>query len=264
MAMLAESRFLKGQRQFLIDLYAAVKAQVDAGKKPAEMKIELPHAGPVVVSRRAAPTCASRMSRRCIWKSRRTSRRARPGTSGSDGGEREQQSPRERTSLSRVRRACRAGRPCHWLCQWRNSGGHSVSDFRRPGGGELLAGALLVAYAIARRHRMPGGAQWAALLLLLVPQLCAVPLISPVCRHSVAAWNRLGHIAFLLSLAAPLWLALVAALRCWSRPKCRAWSSRLPLSEWERFAWSFRPMPTASPGIRSRCFSCCRCSALQP
>ena len=33
---------LKGQRQFLIDLYAAVKAQADAGKKPAEMKIELP------------------------------------------------------------------------------------------------------------------------------------------------------------------------------------------------------------------------------
>ena len=35
-------QILKGQRQFLIDLYAAVKAQVDAGKKPAEMKIELP------------------------------------------------------------------------------------------------------------------------------------------------------------------------------------------------------------------------------
>jgi glyoxylase-like metal-dependent hydrolase (beta-lactamase superfamily II) len=33
---------LTGQRQFLIDLYAAVKAQADAGKKPAEMTIELP------------------------------------------------------------------------------------------------------------------------------------------------------------------------------------------------------------------------------
>jgi len=33
---------LKGQRQFLIDLYAAVKAQADAGKKPAEMQVELP------------------------------------------------------------------------------------------------------------------------------------------------------------------------------------------------------------------------------
>ena len=33
---------LKGQRQFLIDLYAAVKAQAHAGKKPAEMMIELP------------------------------------------------------------------------------------------------------------------------------------------------------------------------------------------------------------------------------
>jgi glyoxylase-like metal-dependent hydrolase (beta-lactamase superfamily II) len=33
---------LEGQRKFLVDLYAAVKAQVDAGKKPAEMKIDLP------------------------------------------------------------------------------------------------------------------------------------------------------------------------------------------------------------------------------
>jgi cyclase len=33
---------LQGQRQFLIDLFAAVKAQADMGRKPAEMKIELP------------------------------------------------------------------------------------------------------------------------------------------------------------------------------------------------------------------------------
>jgi len=33
---------LQGQRSFLVDLYAAVKAQADAGKKPAEMQIELP------------------------------------------------------------------------------------------------------------------------------------------------------------------------------------------------------------------------------
>ena len=33
---------LKGQRQFLLDLYAAVKQQADAGKKPADMQIELP------------------------------------------------------------------------------------------------------------------------------------------------------------------------------------------------------------------------------
>jgi cyclase len=33
---------LTGQRQFLIDLYVAVKQQADAGKKPAEMKIDLP------------------------------------------------------------------------------------------------------------------------------------------------------------------------------------------------------------------------------
>jgi len=33
---------LEGQKRFLVDLYAAVKAQADAGKKPAEMHIELP------------------------------------------------------------------------------------------------------------------------------------------------------------------------------------------------------------------------------
>jgi glyoxylase-like metal-dependent hydrolase (beta-lactamase superfamily II) len=33
---------LQGQKQFLIDLYAAVKAQADAGKKPSEMQIVLP------------------------------------------------------------------------------------------------------------------------------------------------------------------------------------------------------------------------------
>ena len=33
---------LRGQRQFLVDLYAAVKVQVYAGKKPAEMQITLP------------------------------------------------------------------------------------------------------------------------------------------------------------------------------------------------------------------------------
>ena len=33
---------LQGQKKFLVDLYAAVKEQVVAGKKPAEMKIELP------------------------------------------------------------------------------------------------------------------------------------------------------------------------------------------------------------------------------
>ena len=33
---------LRGQRQFLLDLYTAVKQQADAGKKPADMQITLP------------------------------------------------------------------------------------------------------------------------------------------------------------------------------------------------------------------------------
>jgi len=35
---------LEGQRRFLVDLYAAVKAQADAGKTPATMQIQLPAA----------------------------------------------------------------------------------------------------------------------------------------------------------------------------------------------------------------------------
>jgi cyclase len=33
---------LEGQRRFLVDLYAAVKTQADAGKTPSDMHIELP------------------------------------------------------------------------------------------------------------------------------------------------------------------------------------------------------------------------------
>jgi len=36
------AEILEGQKRFLVDLYAAVKAQADAGKKPAEMQIVLP------------------------------------------------------------------------------------------------------------------------------------------------------------------------------------------------------------------------------
>jgi hypothetical protein len=57
---------------------------------------------------------------------------------------------------------------------------------------------------------MPGTVQWKALLLLLVPQLCAVPLTSPL--RPIAWLHGIGWgTGLLLSLAAPLWLGLIAA-----------------------------------------------------
>jgi hypothetical protein len=74
----------------------------------------------------------------------------------------------------------------------------------------LLAGGGLVGFAAARKQRMPGARQWAALLLLVVPQWCSVPfssLANPVPWLHGIGWGT----ALLLSLAAPLWLGLIAA-----------------------------------------------------
>lgn len=75
----------------------------------------------------------------------------------------------------------------------------------------LIAGIVLVAAAAARRRRVPGARQWGALLLLLIPQWCSVPLSSaghtPSWLHGIE-WGAV----LLLSLGAPLWLGLVAAL----------------------------------------------------
>ena len=73
----------------------------------------------------------------------------------------------------------------------------------------LLTAIVLAALAAIRRDRMPNRAEWSALLILIVPQWCYVligPNSSPL-RALHLSWGT----ALLLSLAAPLWLAQLAA-----------------------------------------------------
>jgi hypothetical protein len=75
----------------------------------------------------------------------------------------------------------------------------------------FLAGSVLLGYAVARVQRPQGVPPWTALLLLLVPLWCTVPFTSVT--HPPSWLHPLGWgTALLLSLAAPLWLALVVAL----------------------------------------------------
>jgi len=74
-----------------------------------------------------------------------------------------------------------------------------------------VAGAVLVALSVSHRQRILGAQQWAALLLLLIPQWCSValsPFVTPVPWLHGIRWGA----SLLLSLAAPLWLALLSAL----------------------------------------------------
>src|ERR1700733_4721752 len=75
----------------------------------------------------------------------------------------------------------------------------------------LLGAVLLFAWSLTRHHRMLNMRQWGAILLLSVPQMAGI-LLSPQYSHvlwlSGAGWDTL----FLLTLAMPLWLALLAAL----------------------------------------------------
>ena len=74
----------------------------------------------------------------------------------------------------------------------------------------LLGGAGLIGYASLRGESLPGLAQWGVLLLLLAPQWCSVVLGS--LAGTVPWLHGIGEgTAFLLTLAAPLWLGLVAA-----------------------------------------------------
>ena len=74
-----------------------------------------------------------------------------------------------------------------------------------------LSGAALMGYAFARKEHVPGIREWSILLLLLLPQWCSVGIGT---LAGSAGWlHGIGDgVVFLLSLAAPLWLGLVAAL----------------------------------------------------
>jgi hypothetical protein len=74
-----------------------------------------------------------------------------------------------------------------------------------------VAGTVLIALSVSHRQRILGAQQWLALLLLLIPQWCSIalsPLVTPVPWLHGIRWGA----SLLLSLAAPLWLALLSAL----------------------------------------------------
>ncbi|MDP9051457.1 MAG: hypothetical protein M3O31_12190 [Acidobacteriota bacterium] len=74
-----------------------------------------------------------------------------------------------------------------------------------------LAGSLLLVASFLRRERLPNLRQCEAVILLLAPRLLVLALAS----HGPRPWlHETGWgVAFLLSLAAPLWLGLLSALR---------------------------------------------------
>jgi hypothetical protein len=74
----------------------------------------------------------------------------------------------------------------------------------------LLAGIALSVYALARKGAMLGRREWGTLLLLLIPQWGSVLIASSA--NFVPWLHSIGEgTALLLSLAAPLWIALVVA-----------------------------------------------------
>lgn len=77
----------------------------------------------------------------------------------------------------------------------------------------LLAGAVLLLVGVARRRRMLDARQWLVLLVLLFPQWLASPLTAPAIRSFPWLHETGWGVAFLLTLAAPLWLALLSALQ---------------------------------------------------
>jgi len=75
----------------------------------------------------------------------------------------------------------------------------------------VVAGVVLIALSVSHRQRILGAQQWLALFLLLIPQWCSIalsPLITPLPWLHGMRWG----VSLLLSLGAPLWLALLSAL----------------------------------------------------
>lgn len=80
-----------------------------------------------------------------------------------------------------------------------------------------LGGLLLAAICLVRRTALPHEGQWRALLVLLLPQWLALPLAAPWIRDLTRGISWLYEtpwaVQLLIGFAAPLWLALLAALQ---------------------------------------------------
>lgn len=74
-----------------------------------------------------------------------------------------------------------------------------------------IAGVVLLGVAALRRERLPRCGEWGALLLLFAPQWIAGLLAAPGIRLPSALHTTPWGVAFLVSLAAPLWLSLLSA-----------------------------------------------------
>jgi hypothetical protein len=75
-----------------------------------------------------------------------------------------------------------------------------------------LSGIVLLLVSVAKREGMLRAKHWLTLLALLLPQWLAVPLSAPYVRAMPWLHETRWGVALLLSLAAPLWLALLSAL----------------------------------------------------
>ena len=86
----------------------------------------------------------------------------------------------------------------------------------------LLAGTALLLVCVARKRRMLDAKQWLVLLVLLLPQWLSSPLSAPAIRSFPWLHETGWGVAFLVALAAPLWLALLSALQLVTAPVPRA------------------------------------------
>ena len=75
----------------------------------------------------------------------------------------------------------------------------------------IVAGLVLLLAGVRRRSGL-GATPWLVLLLLLVPQWLELLLTPPYLRAIPGLHATGWGVGYLLSLAAPLWLALLAAL----------------------------------------------------
>jgi hypothetical protein len=91
----------------------------------------------------------------------------------------------------------------------------SAMELQTLAGGSLsagLAGIALLLFGGMRRESKLRGEQWLALLVLLLPQWLGIPLTAPYVRAIPWLHETRWGVAFLMSVAAPLWLGLLASL----------------------------------------------------